>query len=92
MPYPLKNDTDSHQYQMNVDGQTAFIEYIPEGDTLVLVHTEVPESLSGRGIGHQLVHETLDDIAAHGGHIIPTCPFIISYIQENPEYSKLIIP
>jgi predicted GNAT family acetyltransferase len=57
---------------------------------VVLVHTEVPEALSGRGIGSAIARAVLDDARAHGRRVVPECKFIASYISRHPEYAGLV--
>ncbi|WP_395672599.1 GNAT family N-acetyltransferase [Inquilinus sp.] len=78
------------RYEMAVDGVTAFVEYSRDGDVLALTHTEVPEALSGRGVGSALARGTLDQIRAAGLTIRPLCPFIAAYIERHPEYADLV--
>lgn len=78
------------RYEMVVDGITAFIEYRQEGDVLALTHTEVPQALSGHGVGTALARGTLDRIRAAGLRIRPLCPFIAAFIQRHPDYADLV--
>ena len=78
------------RFEMAVDGVTAFVTYRREGDVLALVHTEVPQALSGRGVGSALARGTLDLIRAAGLKIRPLCPFIAAFIQRHPDYADLV--
>lgn len=78
------------RFEMAVDGVTAFVAYRREGDVLALVHTEVPQALSGRGVGSALARGTLDLIRAAGIKIRPLCPFIAAFIQRHPNYADLV--
>ena len=46
---------DLGRFELTMDGHTAELVYRIVGGHLVLVHTEVPEALEGRGIGGALV-------------------------------------
>jgi predicted GNAT family acetyltransferase len=87
----LTDNTARHRYEMTIDGATAFIEYRKEADHVVLVHTEVPEALSGRGIGSAIARAVLDDARAHGRLVVPECEFIAGYIKRHPEYAGLVV-
>jgi predicted GNAT family acetyltransferase len=78
------------RYEMVVDGITAFVEYWREGDMIALTHTEVPQALSGRGIGTALARGTLDLIRAAGLTMRPLCPFIAAFIERHPDYADLV--
>ena len=78
------------RYEMLVDGVTAFVVYRRDGDVVELVHTEVPQTLSGRGVGSALARGTLDLTRAAGLKIRPLCPFIAAFIQRHPDYADLV--
>jgi predicted GNAT family acetyltransferase len=68
-----------------VDGPVAELFYRVEGDYLVLIHTEVPEALEGRGLGRTLVREALDRAVRDGLTIVPLCPFARGWLQRHPD-------
>lgn len=87
----VTNNESKHQYEMSLDGKIALIQYQKKGeDTLNLTHTEVPPEFEGKGIGNQLVKQTLEQIKADGKKIVPTCRFISIYLKRHPEYAVLI--
>ena len=61
-----------------------------EGDRLVFTHTEIDPACGGRGFGTILVSEALADAARRGLIVVPECPFVVKYLQEN-EVAGLII-
>jgi uncharacterized protein len=58
---------------------------------LALVHTEVEPRHEGRGFASRLVAGALDDIRARGLGVVPTCPFVRSYLERHPEYGDLVV-
>jgi len=81
---------EKRRFEAVVDGRTAFVDYRRRGDTIFLTHTEVPPALEGRGIGSALARYSLDYARANSLKVVPICPFIASYMRENPEYSDLV--
>ncbi len=79
-----------HRFEVAVDGEVAFISYKIEGDRLILVHTEVPKALSGRGVGTTLVRSALNEARQRGQRIVPECEFVSAFIQRNPEFKDLV--
>ena len=86
----LTDNTASGRFEMAVDGTVAFVEYERRSDALVLIHTEVPEALGGRGIGSRLAKAVLERARAEGDKVVPRCEFIASYIERYPEYRALV--
>jgi hypothetical protein len=83
--------TDNNRFELEVSDQTAFIEFDKiEPNILDLVHTEVPELLSSQGVGSALVEGAFNYCTENGLKVIPTCPFIKSYMDKNPQWNDLI--
>ncbi|MEM7348068.1 MAG: GNAT family N-acetyltransferase [Chloroflexota bacterium] len=86
----VTHNQEKKRFETTVNDQTAFLEYIPAGENIVLSHTEVPVGLEGQGVGSQLVKQVLETIKSSDQQIIIVCPFVASYIQRHPEYLELI--
>ena len=54
------NNEAEQRFEVHLQGQTAFLAYRRFPDRLVLVHTEVPPALEGKGIAGKLVARALD--------------------------------
>ena len=68
----------------------AFVQYRRAGARIVLVHTEVPAPMSGKGVGSKLVRRALDALQAEGLKVVPRCDFVAAYIERHPEYRDLL--
>jgi uncharacterized protein len=86
----LTDNVALHRFEMEVDCETASVYYALQNDRLVLLHTEVPQALAGRGIGTALARAVLAEARRRGRRILPRCDFIAAFIRRNPEYSDLI--
>jgi uncharacterized protein len=79
------------RFEMASGGAVAFIAYERTGDgQIALLHTEVPEALSGQGVGSKLVRGTLDAVRAEGLKVVPRCEFVAAYVERHPEYRDLL--
>jgi len=76
---------DQGRFELTVDGHTAELVYRIEEGRLVLVHTEVPEALEGRGIGGALVEAALDRSARDDLTVVPLCPFARRWLERHPD-------
>ena len=86
------DNTDASRFELRADGRLAELVYRIRGDRLVLVHTEVPFELEGRGIGGRLVTAAVDRAAREGLTLVPLCPFARSWLERHPEVvSKAVI-
>jgi predicted GNAT family acetyltransferase len=79
-----------HRFEAEVEGYLVQLVYRRDGERLVLLHTEVPDALSGRGIGGQLVGAAVE--AAIAGHlrVVPVCPFVVSWLHEHPDVAARV--
>jgi len=74
-----------------LDDAVAFIEHAREGDAVAFLHTKVPESMEGKGVGSKLVKGALEDARSHGFKVIPRCPFVREYVARHPEYQDIVL-
>jgi len=86
----IADNAAKSRFEATVDGETALLVYRLAGDTLTLLHTEVPAALAGRGLGGELARAALDSARARSLKVVPTCPFVRAYIARHPEYADLV--
>jgi hypothetical protein len=86
----LNFNEELKQFEIKIDGNVAKIEYHITDDRIFLTHTDVPEELSGQGIGSLLAQKTLDKIETMKLKVVPYCNFIANYIRKNPQYRRLL--
>jgi len=60
------------------------------GNSIALLHAEVPQHLRGQGIGERMVDAVMADIRRRGLKAVPYCSFVAGYLAEHPEYSDLL--
>jgi predicted GNAT family acetyltransferase len=88
-PQVVKNEGAS-RFELEVDGHLAELVYHRSGTRFVLVHTEVPDALEGRGIGGLLVTAAVDEAAEHGWTLVPLCPFARGWLERHPEVANRV--
>jgi predicted GNAT family acetyltransferase len=89
-PVVVNNEAAS-RYELRLgDRLIGLAQYRRRNGRLVLTHTEVDESCSGRGFGSALVAAALADVKRQGLTVTPLCPFVADYIRRHPEYEDLV--
>lgn len=83
--FDVTDNQDGSQLEIHADGELAELVYRTRADRLILVHTGVPESLGGRGLGGELVRAAIGKAAAAGMTIVPLCPFARSWLERHPD-------
>ena len=86
----VKDNPAVGRVEMRSGASTAFGEYRRAGARIALLHTEVPEAMSGQGVGSKLVRGTLDAVRAEGLKVEPRCEFVAAYVARHPEYRDLL--
>lgn len=89
--YKLIDNKENNRYELQIDGKIAEIDYIKSDGEIYFVHTEVPASLGGKGVGSQLAEKALEDVDRQELRLVPLCPFIAGYIKKHPEWKRIVI-
>ena len=65
--------------------------YSKAGDELIIIdHTEVDESLKGKGVGKQLVAAAVKHARENHLKILPLCPFANAVFEKTPEFQDVL--
>ncbi len=79
------DDRDHNRFLFAQDGQEAELVYRVNGKRLVLIHTEVPESFRGQGVGAQLVQAAIDRASKADETLVPLCPYARKWLQDHAD-------
>ena len=83
----IVDNTSAHRFETEPgsDGERAELVYQRTPHALVLVHTGVPDSMHGGGVGGELVRCAVADARRSGLRLVVRCPFAQAYLQRHPE-------
>jgi predicted GNAT family acetyltransferase len=88
--HPEFQDTGD-RFEIWVGGQRAgFSEYVDQGATRTLPHTEVEPAFQGRGLAGTLIRHALDVSREAGREVLPRCPAVARFIKRHPDYADLV--
>lgn len=90
MGFAITNNRSEGRFEIAYEERLALLEYKVTGNLMTLVHTEVPESLSGKGFGGKLVMFALEYAEQNNLDVVAQCEFAQSYIKRQKEYSPLL--
>lgn len=85
MDFKIDNNAPASRFELAVNGGLAVLDYRIDGDTVFLLHVEVPLAEQGRGIAGKLSHAALEFARDNSLKVVPRCPFIATYIRRHPE-------
>jgi uncharacterized protein len=84
VPQVSDNQAES-RFEIRFGDLLAELKYHRNGKRFVLLHTEVPTELEGRGIGGRLVMAAIDRAARQGLTVVPLCPFARTWLERHAE-------
>ena len=84
LPEPVVDNRAASRFEVTVAGHTAVLNYERTPQSLVLVHTEVPEALRGQHFGDALAKTAIDWAHAEGLRVVAVCPFVRAFLRKHP--------
>jgi len=91
VPDSVRNNTALSRFELDLNSKTAVAYYKLSPGVITFLHTEVPQEMSGHGIGSQLVRSALESARAQGLKVVPKCPFLSAYMSKHPEFNDLLL-
>jgi predicted GNAT family acetyltransferase len=89
----VTNNEAAARYEIHDDGELAgFLTYRLAGNVADLTHIETLPAFAGRGMAATLVAGALDDVRRRGLSIVPSCPYVSSYLDRHPDQRDLLPP
>src|SRR6476646_3826605 len=82
---PIHDESEHNRFACSEGGAVAQLQYRVRGDRLVLIHTEVPDELGGRGIGGRLVRAAIAKAVVDGLVVVPQCSVANKWLREHPD-------
>lgn len=80
-------------FYIEVDGQkeAELTYYYKDENTIDIDHTEVKESLQGKGIGYELIEEAVTFMRSKDLKVVPTCSYAKAIFEKKQaEYQDVI--
>ncbi|NNC83902.1 MAG: N-acetyltransferase [Flavobacteriales bacterium] len=72
-------------------GQHVLLDYSKNDDVYELIHIEVPFTLRDNGVGSGFLHSVMEHLQHKDAKVKPRCPFTKSFLNENPQYSNMVV-
>jgi predicted GNAT family acetyltransferase len=87
----ISNDNKGEFYY-EIDGEKlGIMTYSKAGaDKIIIDHTEVNESLKGKGVGYKLVEASVKYARDNNLKIMPLCPFANAVFKKRSEYKDVL--
>ena len=93
MEIQREDDQKKGKFYYEENGQQlAKMTYTYAGDDKIIIdHTEVDDSLRGKGVGYKLVEASVNFAREKSISILPLCPFAKAVFKKKSEYSDVLL-
>ncbi|XP_037517739.1 protein NATD1 [Rhipicephalus sanguineus] len=92
--FVVEHDSKKREFFIKLGKDKAVLQYeVIDPKTLDLVHTEVPESLRGKGIAKHLAKAAFDYLVSEDLQARLSCTYLVKYWNEtkNPQHTEHIL-
>ncbi|AQS86112.1 MAG: GNAT family N-acetyltransferase [Acetobacter aceti] len=79
----IRDNQADNRFETEVDQITAWLDYQKSDGNLIILHTDVPEALAGRGVGSALVRHAHDVAQAENLKLASRCSFATAWMKKN---------
>jgi len=87
----IQHNEKMHRFDIQLNGQTAYMSYRLSADLIEYDHTIVPPALGGQGLGTELVKYGLAYARVQHLKVIPSCPFVAALMKKHTVYQDLLV-
>jgi len=75
---------------MNINGETAKVNYRMDNGKMYLTYSEVPSHLRGKGYGKRLVENTFAKLTEEGYTAVAVCSYIKAVARRSEKWNSII--
>ena len=86
----VHDDRSEQRFVLEQDGGVGELVYEVEDGRLILLHTEVDDSLRGQGAGGRLVGAAVDRASDDGLTVVPRCPYARRWLREHTDVASTV--
>ena len=83
------HNTAENRFETWIDGQLSKLDYMQDGDTIVMMHVGVYPEHRGHGVAGRLTRVALEYAKEKSFRVIPMCSYVAAFIRRNPQYAEL---
>ena len=81
--FVVRDNPEESRLETEVNGQLATLRYERHPHAVVLVETEVPPALRGRGVANALAKWAIETAERDGLRVVAACPFVQAYMRRH---------
>ncbi|HSG44420.1 MAG TPA: GNAT family N-acetyltransferase [Anaerolineales bacterium] len=85
----VSHNPDKNRFEIWIDGELSKLDYMEDGNTIVMTHVGVHPAHRGQGVAGKVTQVALEYAKEKSLRVIPMCSYVGAYIRRNPEYIGL---
>lgn len=85
----VRDNASRRRYELEIDGQVAFLTYRRDGETLYIPHVEAPPALRGTGAAGRLMEGVMRIARAENLKVVPICGYAAAWLRRHGEWRDL---
>ncbi len=85
----ITHNLAEHRFETWIDGKLSKLDYLQDGNTIVMTHVGVHPDLRGQGVAGRLTEVALEYARGKSLRVIPMCSYVAAFIRRNPEFAEL---
>lgn len=78
-----------NRFETRIEGRLSKLDYLENGDTIVMTHVGVNPDDRGQGVAAKLTEVALEYARGKSLRVIPMCSYVAAYIRRNPQHGEL---
>lgn len=87
----VRDNPSRRRYELEIDGQVAFLNYRRDGRTLIIPHVEAPPALRGTGAAGRLMAGVMEIARAEKLKVVPVCGYAAAWLRRHREWGDVLM-
>lgn len=88
--FKIRNNTVNQQFEIEAEGEIAYLSYRFYKSDIAFMHTFVPKILEGKGVASALAKYAFNYAKENKKLVMVYCPFVGRFLKTHPEYNQQI--
>lgn len=92
MENEVRHNPEAARFEIEIDGQFAYAEYVICDDCVAITHTFVPRQLRGRRLAERVVEAAIEFAKKTKKKLSPVCPYVQTYVERYKPDIEVVAP
>jgi uncharacterized protein len=84
----VTRNSSVNRFEVTIEGHLAKVDYRMSGKRMIITHTEVPDTLRGKGIAEQLVTFAVEYARKEGLEVVAECEYANRFFNGDQRTAK----